>query len=152
MCLSWSRKLEMEDITSEKQAWARLKLRQETFAYLQMNHRNMIFPCHRETCHFGMTTGRIIDLWGEDYVDFHKYFCLADRCDKLWHSPSPTASASLVQRPSHSNLISFVCLWTVQSPGLSRGGHQGLLSSSPFHQVNELDRFLVFPQFSSWRQ
>lgn len=112
-----------------------------------MNHRNMIFPCHRETCRFGMSTGRIVDLLGEDKLISIKDFCLADRRDKFW-PPAPTPLLPWLglswDRPT-ATWYHLCDLWNAISRAESAGGHQGPRSSSLFYQVNELDRFFVSP-------
>lgn len=75
-----------------------------------------------------------------------KSVCLADRLAQLGHLPPPAAEAGLARGTSQSNCVSFV--WPLECPlsgAESVGGHQGLLSSSSFYRVSELDRFLVPP-------
>lgn len=56
-----------------------------------------------------MGTGTVLDLWGEDYVDPVKFFCVADRCDRLGTSPRCCVGEACPEN-IHSDLRLILCL------------------------------------------
>lgn len=88
-----------------------------------------------------MGTGTVLDLWGEDYVDPVKFFCVADRCDRLGTSPRCCVGEACPEN-NHSDLRLILCL---QDGPVSRAESVGETGdyrvAHPVNPVNEPHRF-----------